>query len=265
MKKHLLYLMIFCLGIGTLNAQTFVKGVNFGGNAITIDGNTWLSHNDAIVAGMSIGSALTYRESVTTWSPAADANVTELLNTGIYKTGANPVNISIPLTNGKYTVYVWTAEDYKDNFRYGNLNIEGTLAGTIDKMAKFAWKKYGPFETTVSDGVLNVDLVGYNRDPQINGLAVFSSSATGIDKLQNTDRTMIYPNPCNGRFSLKNKNDITAVEIYTVSGKKIHTLNNINQDRIEEIDISEFPDGVYFMRLFTGEKYSTQKLIIRKD
>jgi hypothetical protein len=89
-----------------------------------------------------------------------------------------------------------------------------------------------------------------------------SGEVAGIEDMQNANECIIYPNPGNGHFSLKSNYKIKAVEIYNVSGRKIKTLNSINEDRIEAINISEMPNGIYFIRLFDGGKYYTEKLII---
>ena len=94
---------------------------------------------------------------------------------------------------------------------------------------------------------------------------IFSGGATGIADLLNTKKYSVYPNPGNGRFSLKSKNNtIKAIEIYNGSGGKIYSLNNINRDN-QEINITAFAEGIYFVKLFDGEEHFTEKLIIRKD
>ncbi len=96
-------------------------------------------------------------------------------------------------------------------------------------------------------------------------VAKLGSKPTGIAGLKNTGEFVIYPNPGSGRFIIQSKFEVKAVEIFTVSGLKIYARNFIKNQGSEEIDISEFPSGIYMVSLFDGKKRYTEKLIIRKD
>ena len=97
-------------------------------------------------------------------------------------------------------------------------------------------------------------------------VVIFSSGVTtGIKDFQKHSEFIIFPNPCNGSFSFQSSTDIKTLEIYTISGDKMLTLKNINHERLENVNISEFPSGIYFVRLFDGNNYFSQKLIKAKD
>ena len=251
----------------TLGVGTFVKGINFGGDAVTIDGNLWLSHESAVSSGLAVVDGSPGVGSFT-WDPTpVDSDFQNMLDAVVWSSAAD-MNLTQTLANGAYNVYIWTVENYMDNFRSSSLQLEGTtVASSIGTMDYGTWQKYGPYNVTVSDGVLNIDMIRNSGDPLIGGMAIFSPGGTvGIkDYLQKADECIVYPNPSNGRFSIKSTNTIKSLEVYKVSGGKVYSLNNINQDRIEELNIQSIPDGIYFIRLFDGEKSFSQKLIIRKD
>ena len=94
---------------------------------------------------------------------------------------------------------------------------------------------------------------------------VIVKGTTAIKDLSNNIEFSVYPNPSNGRISLNSSNEIKALEIYSVSGRKVFMLNNINQDKVEDLDISAITNGIYIVRLFDGKNYFSKKLIIRKD
>ena len=156
--------------------STFIKGINCNGNAVTIEGNAWLSESVAEAAGFSINGASTY-SGTRTWSPApANQDAQNMLDSVIYKSGGN-LDLSQTITNGSYKVYIWMTENCSDNYRKSDLKLEGTIvASGIGEMANNTWKKYGPYTVTVSDGTLNIQLARIKGDPQISGIAIFSAS-----------------------------------------------------------------------------------------
>ena len=78
--------------------------------------------------------------------------------------------------NGTYQVYVWAVENFGSNYRNMDLKLEGvTAAQGIGDLPYGSWKKYGPFTTKVSDGVLNMDVLrGTKGDPGLVGIAIYS-------------------------------------------------------------------------------------------
>lgn len=163
----------------------FVKGINFNGNAVTIDGNTWLSYSSALTSGLNINGAATY-SGARTWSPTpVNTDYQNMLNSVVYKSGGN-VNLTQTIANGNYQIYIWSTENYTSNSRSFNLNLENNqVASNIGSMANNAWTKYGPYNVTVADGTLNIDLIRLTGDPQIAGIAIFS----------NTQATNLVQNP----------------------------------------------------------------------
>jgi Secretion system C-terminal sorting domain len=94
---------------------------------------------------------------------------------------------------------------------------------------------------------------------------------TGINEVNKTQNNfLIYPNPSNGILNVKlneelvaersRSNDATTITITDVLGKvqlsKLITENNT------QLDVSTFAKGIYFITVKTGDKMSTQKLII---
>jgi|GEM_PF-339749 Protein of unknown function (DUF1593). len=169
-----IFLLLF--GFNLKAADVFVKGINLNGADVTIDGNSWISYSTAQSNGFSTTSVSTFSNSIT-WSPAVDANTNTMLNSVIYKSAGNS-SMSQTIANGNYKVYFWLTENYADNARSEDIVIEGnTVAKGAGMMAKNTWAKLGPYNVTVSDGVLNIDFVRISGDPQCSGLAIFSSDS----------------------------------------------------------------------------------------
>jgi hyaluronate lyase len=151
--------------------EAFVKGVNFGGSAVTIEGNSWVSQSAALASGMTITSNNQATNTVTP-SPAVDADTAAMLNSHMWK-GAN-ITVAQTLANGNYKVYLWVMEDYQNNYRSFDVKLEGTVKGTVSPAAVGSWTKYGPYTATVSDGALTMDLVKLTGEPLLMGMAIYS-------------------------------------------------------------------------------------------
>jgi len=105
----------------TAASSTFVQGVNLGGPATTVEGNTWLSMSEAVSRGLTYTNAL-IGNGVYSFSliPLPDPGTQTVLNSALFR--PNPPNgtgfqISQPLTSGDYLIYVWTLENLTANSR----------------------------------------------------------------------------------------------------------------------------------------------------
>jgi hypothetical protein len=66
----------------------------------------------------------------------------------------------------------------------------------------------------------------------------------------------IYPNPANQAFTVEIDQDLTSgsIEVYDVNGKVIWQKNNLTGLSKQTVDITEYPKGVYFIRVKDKEK-----------
>ncbi|WP_217592889.1 right-handed parallel beta-helix repeat-containing protein [Cohnella sp. GbtcB17] len=153
----------------------FYKGINLNGGAVTIEGNDWISHSAALSQGLSFpaGANLSANGTPLVPAPAADAATAGMLNTNVWKLGAAlPINQTLP--NGKYQIYFWVMENHQSNYRKFNVVLEGaTVDADIGNMPINEWVKYGPYDVSVGDGVLNIELQNTLKDPMINGIAIY--------------------------------------------------------------------------------------------
>ncbi len=74
---------------------------------------------------------------------------------------------------------------------------------------------------------------------------------------------LIYPNPATNEIALSgNFNGSAAVKIYTLDGRMILSVAQVNND--QPIDLSRLPGGLYVYRVQTDQRYAAGKLIINK-
>jgi hypothetical protein len=155
----------------------FVKGINFNGKAVTIDGYSWASYESALANGLSVPEAISITTSVKP-KPAANRDTRSMLNAVVCRN--QKLEIRQVLPNETYDVYLWIIENYRDKHHSMDLSIgDQTVARGIGVLDFQNWAKYGPYRTTVTDGVLNLALSCSNPevDAHIMGMAIFKPSS----------------------------------------------------------------------------------------
>jgi hypothetical protein len=58
----------------------------------------------------------------------------------------------------------------------------------------------------------------------------------------------IYPNPSNGKFRIEVEDAISSIKIISSDGRQIEKLSDV-EDYGKEIDLSNYPDGMYLMQI----------------
>jgi len=83
-----------------------------------------------------------------------------------------------PIANGKYEIYLYLLENYRDNYRAMSVRLEGTpVVEKIGELPLGHWARYGPYPVTVADGALDIDIMNAGKgDPLLNGLAIYRIS-----------------------------------------------------------------------------------------
>ncbi|MBI9053109.1 MAG: T9SS type A sorting domain-containing protein [Bacteroidales bacterium] len=72
----------------------------------------------------------------------------------------------------------------------------------------------------------------------------------------------IYPNPSKGIFNIDisgSEGEEKNIQVYDISGKKIQEVRNFNNT--EKIDLSNYPSGLYFVRVLVNDKLYLEKII----
>lgn len=159
----------------TPGTAVFIKGINFHGSAVTIEGNSWLAESSA---GVSITPSILRHIGNVTYSPATDSQTNSMLNRNLYS--GNSFSVSQSIANGTYQIYLWTVENFRSNYRSFHVKLEGTqvTSSPIGSIPLNQWRKYGPYTVTVNDGTMNMELVRVTGDPTVAGMAIYSVGTT---------------------------------------------------------------------------------------
>ncbi|MCK4288913.1 MAG: T9SS type A sorting domain-containing protein [Bacteroidales bacterium] len=105
-----------------------------------------------------------------------------------------------------------------------------------------------------------------NVDDNIQYAEYAASLVSGINSIAYSDNSLsIYPNPNNGVFSIALQNTVakSEVEIYNVHGEKVYAISNVKRITSNEIDLSKFPKGIYFVKIYDGDEIYTEKVVIQ--
>jgi hypothetical protein len=73
------------------------------------------------------------------------------------------------------------------------------------------------------------------------------------------DNTSIYPNLASDYVNINSdKGKIKGIQVFDLAGRIIHTDNTINSENYQ-INVSDFPNGQYIMRIVTDHGFSTER------
>lgn len=89
----------------------------------------------------------------------------------------------------------------------------------------------------------------------------------GIEKFDPGREVVVSPNPCIGRFNILNApitDELIDISIYSISGKKMLHLENVNTNDQMAINCKNLDAGVYIVSLKSPYGVINKKLIIKK-
>ena len=70
----------------------------------------------------------------------------------------------------------------------------------------------------------------------------------------------IYPNPSSGKFNMQSvRSEVNRVDIYDTFGRNIKSL--YVDERKAVVDISSYPNGVYFMKCYSDAGIFSKKVV----
>ena len=105
----------------------------------------------------------------------------------------------------------------------------------------------------------------YNSQTGSTSILAGQTTISGIEESSDNSLFMLYPNPTTGKFNMVMDNELWKkndgnIDICNLLGEKIYQSEMPNHQ--SEIDISNQPKGIYFIRVEFAEKIFVQKLIV---
>lgn len=89
----------------------------------------------------------------------------------------------------------------------------------------------------------------------------FVNTLTGIDDPNPNLVFTISPNPTDGIFNVKSAITPEKISVADISGRII--LEVCNTSNTSTLDLTTFPPGIYFVRVYSGENSSVQRIILK--
>jgi hypothetical protein len=80
----------------------------------------------------------------------------------------------------------------------------------------------------------------------------------------------VYPNPSKGEFQIvlpENLQEINDINIFNTLGQRIKTipLSNISNNRIIDVNMQDFKEGIYLLQVKEGQQLLSKKFLISKS
>jgi hypothetical protein len=91
--------------------------------------------------------------------------------------------------------------------------------------------------------------------------AIFTK-ATEISKEPEAE-FLLYPNPTNNVLNIKWSEQITGIEIYSLSGNKVYQRYAANNELAEPVNVSQLKPGIYIIKVKSTNKEKVQRIVIR--
>ena len=173
------------------------------------------------------------------WIMLDSAEVT-VAATGIVKI---PVDVNLPLlADSNYAFYVTTINNTSCNYMDGT-GVGNIAASDLNIQIKEGAGGDYPFSVTNSPRILV-------------GSAYYCQVATEINENEIADNFSTQPNPVHNTLNIAGNLKIDQIEISDISGRAVFSANNERN-----IDCSELANGVYFLKIISGNQQVTKKFI----
>jgi hypothetical protein len=90
----------------------------------------------------------------------------------------------------------------------------------------------------------------------------YNDLTTGVNEVEGRQLVKLYPNPSpDGRIAIDHEGKV-QVTVFNLLGARVHSEHVNSGDKL--LDLSSLPTGAYFIRLETGGRALTEKLVISK-
>jgi DNA-directed RNA polymerase specialized sigma24 family protein len=151
----------------------FVRGIAFGGGAVSIGGNPFLAKGDALLAGLSLAPGMSSAPPGAISGPHLDFDLKAMLDSGL-TSAESRVHFTQVLPNGTFDVQLWIANEKGVGATPTRISLQGEdipLATIEDGSA--TWRALGPYRTMVAKRSLDVQVDGLGQS-RLCGVAFFA-------------------------------------------------------------------------------------------
>jgi hypothetical protein len=149
---------------------------------------------------------------------------------------------------------------YNKSSKDGSYKVTGIAAGKYQFIVdKVGYRSFKEWVEVGEDGVITGHNVSLTPD---------NSNVSSVDDNLIKNNSSVYPNPASNNIELNinaNSNNV-KVELYNLLGVKCYSMDyatSIGENSVN-INVSELPAGQYLIKIYDGNKISTNKLMINR-
>ena len=231
----------FNVGIGVTGFNDYVYATAIQTNGKILIGGTFEGYNG------------------TNSSSIARLNTDGSLDTTFAATGSgfnNTVTAIKIQPDGKILVSGWfTAYNGVPVNRLIRLNSDGTIDSTftvgtgLDNFAR-------SFAIQNDNKILIGGVFTEYNGTSVGRLARLNTPTLTNNEVEVVETTIVFPNPSNGIFNISSEVAFTTIRVFNSLGQ------NILETNYSQIDLSQYPRGMYLLELSSDSKKSTHKIIL---
>jgi hypothetical protein len=237
--------------VGTGPESVISADFNGDGNIDLATAN-YTANNLSVLMGNGLGSfaAATNFSVGTAPTSIVSADFNEDGKMDLATTNANSNNVSvllnfIPFLTVSVSGATFTADQNEATYQWINCNGNVPISGETDQV----------FNATASGDYAVVVTQNTCSDTS----ACYSLTTVGI--IENASAAItVYPNPNNGRYTVKG-NNITSIEVYNVVGENVFQSMINNQQ--SDIDLSNNASGIYLMKIYKGQTFIIERVVVQ--
>lgn len=191
-----------------------------------------------------------------------------VINVVDFDPGPGVVNLpyTSSLTNDIFLSVLDTDGNYVSGARIGSTSLDECNSVAVDASCNVYMT--GRFRGTVdfdpgAGTSFLTTIGGSNDDVFVLKLSCITTEISTENNLAN-ENISVFPNPSNGHFQLNIDNFNSQkinLEIFNAIGERVYTSSITKQQN--EIDLSNLPEGIYFVKMISTNQMYQQKIIIQ--
>lgn len=164
-----------------------------------------------------------------------------------------------PSANDPYYALGWSVNSFNNWWHTGSLS--GTSTMFVRANNEMNWAILLNTRPSNSNALFtDMDALVWNVIPTIANWPT-GDQFTGIEENYSTFSVKIHPSPTNGKITISSEKNIDRIEIYNLLGENIYTDNSPTLQNDLDVDITDQPSGIYFVKLKSNENYFTGKFL----
>ena len=151
-------------------------------------------------------------------------------------------------------------------FGWGGINLHASATYLYKEIPISLWQVPDTVMIQIQSSSWNDTLLSFvGSDLKIDGIHFKTQAlATGIFNYKKNNSISVFPNPTTGKIQIQVSGlNVQSLEIFNSTGEKVYSTSNFQQQKLNETDLSTFNKGIYFMEIYDGENFYSEKIVVQ--